>query len=176
MRKKTMVELSHQILLSQINKSSILVDATLGNGYDSLFLAPLVKEIHAFDIQKEAIDASKVLLKDYSNIKYYLKSHVYITDMIPDYNGVLFNLGYLPKSDKKIKTHYETTLLAIDKLNQNQKGFILVVAYPGHDEGLMEYVALQSYLDKKEISYEVHKLPHITLKDAPVIFFWKYTS
>ena len=48
---KKPLELAHDFLAEIINKEDIVVDATMGNGYDTLFLARLAKQVYAFDIQ-----------------------------------------------------------------------------------------------------------------------------
>ena len=41
------------IFLAQvITKDDVVVDATMGNGHDTLFLAKLAKQVYAFDIQE----------------------------------------------------------------------------------------------------------------------------
>ncbi len=174
MKKIHVTDIAHQIILNEVNKQSIIVDATCGNGHDTLFLAQHVKHVHAFDIQKAAIDQSKASTKDYPNITYHQKSHTTITKAVDDYDGVIFNLGYLPGKSHLVTTTYLTTIEALELLHKNKKGFILVVGYPGHIEGLKEVVAIQSFLDKHTIKYQVIKLPYETKNEAPFIFFWKY--
>ncbi|WP_162163903.1 tRNA (mnm(5)s(2)U34)-methyltransferase [Acholeplasma hippikon] len=174
MKRKTVTDLAHNLLLSNINKESVIVDATAGNGHDTLFLAQHVKHVHAFDIQLQAINNSKELTKDYSNITFHHTSFENITKITPYYDGVIFNLGYLPGSDKQIKTNYHTTIQTLDKLHEKKMGFIEIVAYPGHIEGFIESVAIQSWLDKNKIKYRVIKLPFDTKNEPPFIFYWNY--
>ena len=49
----------HELIKGLNNSDKVAVDATLGNGYDSLFLAPLFKKVYSFDIQDLAIKRSK---------------------------------------------------------------------------------------------------------------------
>lgn len=174
MKKKNVTNLAHNLLIENVNKDSIIVDATCGNGHDTLFLATLVKHIHAFDIQEQAINNSKELTKEFNNITFHLTSHENITSLIDTYDGVVFNLGYLPGSDKSIKTSYHTTISTLNKLHTKKMGFILLVVYPGHIEGFIESVAIQSWLDKNKIKYRVIKLPFQTKNEAPYIYYWKY--
>lgn len=59
------IQLAHCLLKDRLNKAKIIVDATAGNGNDTLFLAQNAlnnAQIYAFDIQKEAIENTKALL------------------------------------------------------------------------------------------------------------------
>ena len=69
--------------------------------------------------------------------------------------GAIFNLGYLPSSDKSIFTRPETTISAIEQLFaiMAPEGIIVLVIYHGHPEGALERDALLSYcqeIDQKE--------------------------
>lgn len=174
MRRTAITDMAHDLILSNVDENSIIVDATCGNGHDTLFLAERVKQVHAFDIQKQAILNTKELTKNYSNIKFHEISHEFITSEVEDYDGVIFNLGYLPGSDKSIKTTDRTTINALNELHKKQVGFVLMVVYPGHSEGEMELSAIQSWLKRKALEYELIELPYETKNKAPLIFFWKY--
>ncbi len=174
MQKVSITERSHQILQSNLNKDSIVIDATCGNGHDTLFCATIAKEVHAFDIQEIAINRSKLLTKDYSNIHFHKDSFVKILDYCTNYHGVIFNLGYLPNGDHHLTTNHIDLIDVIKKLHIRQQGFILIVVYPGHIEGLKEAVALQQFVDQHDTKYEVIKVPYDTKKEAPYILYWKY--
>ncbi|MDO4198791.1 MAG: class I SAM-dependent methyltransferase [Erysipelotrichaceae bacterium] len=60
---------------SLIDKDSICVDMTMGNGNDTLFLCRLSKKVYAFDISKKAIENTKKRLKDYDNYELIHDSH-----------------------------------------------------------------------------------------------------
>jgi len=137
-------------LINHISKNDVVVDATIGNGNDILLLCELAKFVYGFDIQNQALETTTNLLKSHhlTNYKLILDSHEHILDYVKDFKAVVFNLGYLPNSDKRIKTTKETTLNAINKLIHNMKHntFILITCYPGHDEGLIESEALLDYV------------------------------
>lgn len=174
MRRTAITDIAHDLILSNVDENSIIVDATCGNGHDTLFLAKRVKQVHAFDIQKQAILNTKELTKDYSNVKFHEISHEFITSEVNTYDGVVFNLGYLPGSDKTIKTTDKTTINALNALHDKQQGFVLMVVYPGHNEGEIELSAIQSWLSNKNLKYKLTELPYKTKNKAPLIFFWKY--
>ncbi len=171
---KRINELAHDLILEHIHSDSIIVDATTGNGHDTLFLAKHVKHVYAYDVLQTAIDHSKLLTKDYQNITYLHKSHEFITTDIPTYDGIIFNLGYLPGGDKKVSTTLETTIKTLKSIHQKHQGFVLIVAYPGHDEGLKELCFIQTFLDQTKLSYRIIKNNFESKKQAPQIFFWKY--
>jgi methylase of polypeptide subunit release factors len=147
-----------------IDQNSIILDATCGNGHDTLFFAPNVKKIYAFDIQEKAIDNAKERTKDFNNIKYILDSHQNIDKYISQkLDLVIFNLGYLPNSDKKITTHFETTKDAFEKSLEllNSKKAIIITLYPGTIVGKDESDNLVTYLeqiDKNRADIFIHKL------------------
>ena len=147
-----------------IKKSDYVVDATCGNGFDTLRLAKLSKKVFAFDIQEAAINSTRCLLEKNAvdNVVLINDSHHNMDKHLYSYEEkislVLFNLGYLPGNNKKIMTNYKTTLLALQKSYKllNKKGIILIVCYP-HTEGKKESNEIINYLDKNKIQYQVYK-------------------
>lgn len=133
----------------KIKKTDICLDATCGRGNDTLFLAKLSKKVYAFDVQKEAIDYSKNLLKEYDNIEFINDTHENILDYINEnINIAMFNLGYLPKGDKTITTKCSSTIASVSKVIRKLEvnGIITIVCYPGHPEGFIESKELIEYL------------------------------
>jgi len=165
MKKSKIVKLSHDLLASLVKKNDIIIDATLGNGYDSLFISELAKEIIAFDIQEQAIINSKETLKDVLNVSYILDSHEHYQKYVKNYHGVIFNLGYLPTGDKQITTTSKTTIDTLYKMIlDNLARFILVVVYPRHLEGqiesrdLLEFIKYIPNYSVKLINYDEHSI------------------
>ncbi|MEW6621650.1 MAG: class I SAM-dependent methyltransferase [Bacillota bacterium] len=156
------------------------IDATAGNGSDTLFLAQLVGDaghVYSFDIQSAAIARTKELLNKHGlnkrvtlinsghqNMDKYVKKEV---------KAVIFNLGYLPRGDHAIVTTPVNTVTALKKsislLQTN--GIISAVVYSGHCGGEDEKIAVEEFfsrLDKKD--YDVIKTYHINRKaTAPFI-------
>ena len=133
------------------------IDATLGNGYDSLFLAPLFKKVYSFDIQDLAIKRSKERLKDYDNIEIIQDNHIRMSNYVNEKADlVLFNLGYLPGSDKKICTNSYTTINAIKNAHSilNDDGIIIVIGYSRHLGGQKEIDDLELFLDNNNYNYK----------------------
>lgn len=150
------LNLAHMLWKNLLQPQQDAIDCTCGNGYDTLFLAQHLKEGHlySFDIQKEAITNTQDLLKKNSNldlekkITFFQTCHTHI-DLVPSSNIslIVYNLGYLPKGDKKITTLIETTLDSIKKaLNLIcLNGVISITCYPGHEEGKVELDALLTF-------------------------------
>ncbi|MEH7334955.1 class I SAM-dependent methyltransferase [Neobacillus drentensis] len=146
------------LLKKAVQTGDAVVDATLGNGHDTLFLADLVGEtgkVFGFDIQEEAIDTSKERLSAHGmleRVTLFHEGHEHLSEKIPpDYHGkitgAIFNLGYLPGSDKTIVTQPETTVAAIEQLMELMapEGIIVLVIYHGHEEGAVERDSLLQY-------------------------------
>ncbi len=147
-----------------IKPGDIVVDATCGNGNDTLALSKLAKEVYAFDIQTGAINNTKEILKknERNNVTLINDSHEYIDKYLKKYKRkislITFNLGYLPSGNKKIMTNHKSTVNAIKKgLNLlNKKGIILVTCYP-HEEGKKEAKEIINYLTDNKIAYKIYR-------------------
>ncbi|KGR91091.1 rRNA methyltransferase [Ureibacillus massiliensis 4400831 = CIP 108448 = CCUG 49529] len=147
-----------QFLLSKvIEEGDIAVDATAGNGHDTLFLAKLVGKtghVYAFDIQQEAIEATKVRLKEHGlsdRSTVILDGHQHVENYVKDkIAGAVFNLGYLPGANHDIITKGETTIQAIDSLLGLLKvgGMMVLVIYHGHEGGKEERNAVIEYVSE----------------------------
>lgn len=145
-----------QLMDNHLNANDIVVDATTGNGNDTLFMAKLVPKgfVFGFDIQEQAINNTTELLNknNITNYQLFLENHQNIRKVLKDYIGKIslinFNLGYLPGGNKMITTNYKSTIKAIKESIDllNNKGIILITVYPGHEEGLREKQKLEKYL------------------------------
>jgi len=174
------IPFSHQLLEKSLKKGDIAVDATCGNGNDTLFLSRTVGstgKIYAFDVQKQAIETTAALLQtnERKNVHLIHDSHAKINDCLPDeakgnIAGAIFNLGYLPRSDKQVITRADSTIQAVQALLDNgRKGAIIaIVVYHGHEGGKEEKDAVLQFasaLDQKE--YGVLKYQFINQKNNP---------
>lgn len=159
---------ARELLSKTVSEGSVVVDATAGNGHDTIFLAKLVGKtgkVYSFDIQERAIHStqSKISEADVEGqVKLLHDSH----DMLEDYldaedrkniQGAIFNLGYLPgtDTDKTIVTNAKTTIKAVQQLTDNlvREGIIVLVVYHGHEKGQRE---------KEELLPFVRSLPQET--------------
>lgn len=146
----SIVEMSHCLMEHIISPSSVVADMTLGNGYDSAFLAPKVAHVYAFDISEQAIAAASRQLTAFPNVSIFHASHEAYAQYIPDVSAIdlfVFNLGYLPGSSKDFTTTKETTLATLQSLFTTMKpeASILLVCYVGHPGGHAEYQGILDY-------------------------------
>ena len=171
---KTILNRSKLICERMIKPGDIVIDATCGNGNDTLMLARLAKKVFAFDVQKKAIDNTKKLLEknNVKNVELINDSHEnlekYLNLYLKKISVIMFNLGYLPGGNKNIMTNHKSTLKAIKYgLNYlNKKGIILVTCYP-HEEGKKEAKEIINYLDKNKLNYQIYK--NTDNKNAPFL-------
>lgn len=177
------LEFQKKIIISKIQENDVCADLTCGRGNDTLFLARMCKKVYSFDIQEEAINSAKEKTKDLDNIVYILKGHEYVDSYINEPIGVaVYNLGYLPKGDHNITTHYEQIKISLDKVLQilRKKGVIIITCYPGHEEGLKESINLDEYLRKlNQKEYEVLRYEFINqINNPPYLYIiekiWDY--
>ncbi|MFC4766675.1 tRNA (mnm(5)s(2)U34)-methyltransferase [Effusibacillus consociatus] len=139
------------LLRERLTVGGIAVDATVGNGHDTLFLAENVGEtgrVFGFDIQKEALESAEARLHDaglLSRVTLFHEGHERLSEvLLPEVKGqiqaVTFNLGYLPGGDKQIVTRPDTTLLALQSAYDwlAPGGLIAAVLYSGHPGGKQE--------------------------------------
>ena len=130
-----------------LQEGDIVVDATMGNGYDTKYLAEKVGEngfVYAFDVQEEAIKStSKKLEKENlsSRVKLILDGHENMDKYVDkEVSCVLFNLGYLPRAKHQIITQPTTTIKAIEHSLRLLKphGIVSIAIYTGHPGGMEE--------------------------------------
>lgn len=141
-----------------IKPGDLCIDATMGNGHDTLFLSQLTGtsgRVFAFDIQEIALKSTKKRLETFhapDNVSLFLESHTHMANYA-DKNSVsciVFNFGYLPSGDHSISTKKETSIQAIEVglelLKKN--GLMSLCIYSGGDSGFDERDALLDYLKK----------------------------
>ena len=136
-----------------IRPGDTVVDATMGNGHDTLFLCQAVGpdgRVYAFDIQQPAVDTTDALLRKNGvrdRAVLFCRGHEYMKDSVPEkVRAVVFNLGWLPGGDHQVTTRWETTCTALESaLDLLQPcGVLVLCAYPGHTEGARECKEIQA--------------------------------
>lgn len=149
-------ERAHDLVRSRLRPGDTALDATVGNGHDTLFLAALVGEtgrVIGFDIQTEAIDATRRRLDEAglgARVALHWRSHDSLAEVLePDrkVHVAMFNLGYLPGGDKTVITRPETTIHALTEILDRlaDGGLVTVVVYPGHPGGDAEARAVVEF-------------------------------
>ena len=155
-----LTEYVHLCLETRLKNGDSVLDATAGNGYDTLKVAKLVQpngNVVAIDIQKKAIEATKAKLTE-AKLSHLCELHLgnhgeYLGKINQSFDCILFNLGYLPGSDKKIITTAKDTLSA---LNQSQSllkenGALFVTAYRQHEGGKDEANGVETWMHQQHI-------------------------
>lgn len=166
-------EITNLIIDNKVTDGNIVLDMTMGNGNDTLYLAKKVGEkgrVYAFDIQGEAIKNTKKLIDEngINNAVLINDSHENVLNYVSDkVDFAVYNLGYLPGGDKSIVTESSSTVKSIkDVLTVlNNDGLIVICAYVGHEGGMEEYKDILSFvssLNKK--NFNVTNLEHINRK------------
>lgn len=165
-------ELAKEILKNE-KKINVAVDMTAGNGYDSKFILDELKatRLYAFDIQAKAKENTQKLIGNRENFTFILDSHENIDKYVKEkIDLAIYNLGYLPKSDKNITTKKTSTINSLKKLLAilNKEGKIFISVYPGHKEGKLEAGALDAYLGNLDQKlFTVLKLSYPNQKNTP---------
>lgn len=145
------VKRTHELMINN-KKYDIAIDATVGNGYDTIFLANYYNKVIGIDIQPLAIKRSTEKTKELNNVELYLDDFNNI-DKYKYANLIIFNLGFLPGSNKKIKTQDYTSDQAILKAYSILDGILLVACYIQHEGGYEEFEKLINTLNINNIKY-----------------------
>ena len=152
--------LAADYMIRTIREGDIVVDATMGNGKDTLFLCELVGEnghVYAFDVQAEAVERTRERVKEAgyeSRTTLLLAGHETMTDHIKEpVRAVMFNLGWLPGAQHIVTTQTDTTIKAVSAALDLivPGGIVTVCVYPGHEEGARELEALKEYVSSLSV-------------------------
>ena len=176
-----MVERVHRLLTAHMKPGDRAVDATVGNGWDTLKLCELVGgkgKVYGFDIQKEAVLRTKERLAQagfagraeifccsHSEVEHYIHENIQAFTM---------NLGYLPGGDKQIVTRSESTLRALEALTKllGPGGLGLVLVYYGHPGGLEEKAAVETFMASRTSDWgQILRTEIVNRKNCPPILY-----
>ncbi len=156
-RHGTLSERAHAALAEALGEGDVALDATAGNGYDTLFLARRVGpggQVHAFDIQPRALEAAARRLAEHGLqgcVSLHLAGHETLAERLPAalrLRAATFNLGFLPHGDHGVTTRPETTVPALAAAAGRllPGGRISVMVYTGHAGGKAEAQAVAAWL------------------------------
>lgn len=142
----------------RVHEGETVVDATVGNGVDTLFLMRVVGvkgRVYGFDVQAAALDAAHQRIATEpaaGSVTFTLRSHEEMEAVIPPpFHGtagaVMFNLGFLPGAEAAVITRTESTLPALDAALRllRSGGIVTVIVYPGHEGGDVEADAVAAW-------------------------------
>lgn len=166
MKRISLVHEAHKAVQAALQAGDYAIDATVGNGHDTLFLARQVGPegiVYGFDIQQSAIDQARSRLeqgKIDTSVVLFRASHAEMTNMIPAQfheriKAVMFNLGYLPGGDKLLITRTGTTIAALNQALRMlaPDGLLSILAYPGHPGGDQEADEVDKWCADLDSSY-----------------------
>lgn len=147
---------SHTLLRECVYPGATVIDATVGNGHDTLFLAQLVGpngHVIGFDIQAPALATTRTQLTltgQLDRVALHLTGHENVAQFLDPTTPIaaaIFNLGYLPGSDRTQITHATTTLTAVRQILPHlvKGGRLILVVYAGHPGGQQEATAVYDF-------------------------------
>lgn len=175
----------------------VVVDGTCGNGHDTAFLAGALASlgtekrcrILSFDIQQAALDRAAFLLEKKAPgapVSFLLQGHEELGRCLADcaapgeFVAAVYNLGFLPRSDRRVTTKKESTLRSLEAAARHLacRGLLAVHAYGGHAGGAEELQAVEAWFAAlpcehwQVVSYAVCNKP----KNPEVLFLAERTS
>lgn len=154
------------IVAQGLHPDAWAVDATVGNGHDTLFMAETVGlngRVFGFDIQQSALDNAAALLAEHGRsqqVSLFKTGHENMVEALPQeakgkVQAVMFNCGFLPGGDGNVITRPETTCYAVDVALSllTKSGIITMTMYSGHPGGPEELQAVKEHLAALDLSY-----------------------
>ncbi len=159
---------THNIWKQIVPQGSFVIDATCGNGHDTLMLAQLALKpnlqskassgfVFAIDIQPSAIESTKKRLEkelpssylDYitfqcashENLHENIKRNNFFPEsFLPSADIIAYNLGYLPGGNKEVTTTAACTVSSLKSAFNllKEKGWLSITCYTGHKQGAIE--------------------------------------
>ena len=170
-----------ELMYNNIEEGSVVLDCTVGNGNDTFLLAKLVGlngKVYGFDIQDQAINNTAKLINDSDlggRVILIKDSHEFIDKYIDErLSFIIYNLGYLPKGDKTIKTNCTSTIISVKKALEllDDNGLLVITVYIGHEGGLDEKEALEEIFTKlNQKEFNVLKYAFINQVNNPPFLY-----
>ncbi|MDD3923680.1 MAG: class I SAM-dependent methyltransferase [Erysipelotrichaceae bacterium] len=176
MRPTNINNIAHQWILDKIPIKETAIDATIGNGNDTYFLAKHFQKVYGFDIQDQALINTNRMVKDLNNVILIKDSHQFMSDHIKEkVDLIIFNLGYLPNGDPSITTQAPSTIAAIKDACSLLKthASLMITFYIGHAQGAIEHETFKISLSNFN---ELQVLDSYTYHDrhlAPILYHLK---
>ncbi|MDQ7005005.1 MAG: class I SAM-dependent methyltransferase [Ghiorsea sp.] len=172
-----LTDIAQDWLAESIREGGHVIDATLGNGADAAFLAQHIGKagtLFGFDVQAQALTATQTLLQHQPcQQSFFLAGHETMAKHIPralhgHIQAIMFNLGWLPNSDKSIITKADTTIAALEQSLEllAPEGRLSVMVYPGHKGGDSEAAQVMAWLSQT-CTHPAFTLNQIILPNRP---------
>ncbi|MBM3966758.1 MAG: methyltransferase domain-containing protein [Planctomycetes bacterium] len=167
-----------------IAPGDIAIDATAGNGFDTLFLANAVGPnglVYAIDLQSAAIERVHAKLDEAdlsARVELCVGDHAELERFVRGEHRTrvacaMFNLGYLPFSDKSIVTRAESSLPAIRTAASMLRpcGILTVLAYVGHEGGREEADAIADWVAGQSDQFDIQHRSDSTNPNSPILWW-----
>ena len=167
---------AREMILPALHSGSRAIDATMGNGGDTLALCELVGEtgrVYAFDVQEAAIESTRARLQSAGMLDRATlihAGHERISEFISEpADAIVFNLGWLPGAAHIVTTRTETTMRAVQAALElvQPDGFVSICVYPGHEEGAREREALLAWAAALPGTLDVLHQSYMNQKNSP---------
>ncbi|KAK1367283.1 S-adenosyl-L-methionine-dependent methyltransferases superfamily protein [Heracleum sosnowskyi] len=187
--KKKATQIAHSVWKCVVQKGDAVIDATCGNGYDTLAMLKMVADrsqkgrVYALDLQDVALQNTRSLLDESLDdnekelAELFATCHSKMEEVLPrniTVRLVAFNLGYLPGGDKTMITKSETTLLGLEAAERvvAPGGLISLLVYVGHPGGREEFETVQAFASRLPVDkWSCCKLEMLNKPLAPIIVF-----
>lgn len=148
------LDFAHRVVARVLRAGDHAIDATAGNGHDTLRLARAVGtggRVWAFDIQAAALNSTRQRIWEEGwgdRVTLVRESHARIGDYVS--KGVrvaVFNLGYMPGGNRSVLTRPGSTLEALKSASDLvvPRGRVVIVVYTGHPGGKQEGEAVRRW-------------------------------
>jgi 16S rRNA C1402 N4-methylase RsmH len=154
------LDFAHTLAAAGLEPGGLAIDATAGNGHDTLFLVQEVGpggRVIGFDVQPDALTATRERVRSRApdasdRLRLVHAGHETMTshvgeDALGAVGAIMFNLGYLPGGDHSVTTEPATTRRALAASLELLRpgGVITIVTYPGHEGGEAEAKAVADW-------------------------------
>ena len=160
----SLIQISHAVWRNYCAEGDIVVDATMGSGKDTVFLASLIGPkglVIAVDKQEDAVkktaslldvmdysSRAKLICKDHGSLDEILTANLTLTQLSMGISCAVFNLGYQPGGGKQFATKDQSTIAALNAVwpNIRHGGLLSVHVYSGHEGSIEEVEAVANWM------------------------------
>ncbi len=177
----SVLDFAHVLATRSLTEGGVAVDATVGNGHDTVVLAREVGSagrVFGFDVQAEAIERTRSRLASEdigATVDLVQAGHEEMQRHLPaelrgKVGAVTFNLGYLPGSASTLTTRPDTTIPALNVAVRLLRpgGVVTVVLYTGHEGGSAEAEEVDAWAaDLPQKQFNVLSYRFVNQKNDP---------
>jgi len=181
-RPASAVQWARAFIHPALARAERVVDATAGNGHDTVFLAGGIGpagHVYALDVQPGALEKTGAAVESAGlagKVTLIEAGHQEMESLVPGpVSAVMFNLGYLPGGDRSLVTRPDTTGRGINASLRllGPGGRLSVVVYTGHPGSLEESRAVAGIMAGLDLrQFTVQKLVFWNSRgDSPELYF-----